>query len=122
MENFIKKNLPYIIVGSIVMVALLGPVISTIAVYAAMFGGCILAGYGAMKFFGGKPVQGAIGLVISGLFVIVTNYLGWYDWVFRFAWMMGSFAQGLSGAVIVLSIVSLAILGGKVLFGSHKTK
>lgn len=121
MNDFLKKNWLYIVVVAMVMVALLGPVISTVAVYAVMVGVCILAGYGAMKAFG-RPIHGAIGLVISGIFMIVTNYFGWYDWIFRFAWMMGSFAQGLSGAAIILAIFSLAILGAKVFFGNIKLK
>lgn len=117
----VKKNWLYIIVVAIVMVALLGPVISTVAVYAFMIGVSILAGYGAMKAFG-SPIHGAIGLMISGVFLMITNYFGWYEWIFRLAWMMGSFAQGLSGAVIILAIFSLAILGAKAFFGSLKIK
>lgn len=119
MNDFLKKNLPWIIIGAMIMTAMLGPVISTIAVYAVMIGICVLAGYGAMKAFG-SPVHGAIGFTISGVFLIATNYFGWYDWIFDLAWMMGSFAQGLSSAVIIIAIIVLAFLGGRFLLSQIK--
>ena len=106
-----KKDLPIVIAAVVlVLMSIGGPLIAQALLVLLIAVIVLAAGYGAGKA-AHKFEIGLIVTVVVGILVAAFAIFGWLDWLFDLFGFIGTVLQWLSGFVVAVLAVGLAVYG-----------